>query len=239
MQPLFFRPRSPPHYPEELEGETTRLQHQGWVIAAATPTLSQRHRAGGRAGLSQTKNPGYSSISRARNRGESKSAIKDISPKLSQTGVKRKCYTQANTFESTKPSSKIEIDSEGSSSTIRAKRGKKELVEEGDGGDNDVKWVQCEKCEKWRRLPPQISAEDLPEVWHCNMNTWNPASASCDVEEDRESAFEDDGDGADAGGNNDDNNDDFEDSDILTEEDCGNISSYSDDILSESDDDAD
>ena len=40
-------------------------------------------------------------------------------------------------------------------------------------------WVQCEKCEKWRRLPPQISAVNLPDVWYCAMNTWDSNVASC------------------------------------------------------------
>ena len=68
----------------------------------------------------------------------------------------------------------------------KAKKGKKGKKEESDEEDPDnVEWVQCEKCEKWRKLPPHISAEDLPEVWYCNMNTWDPDSASCDVEEDK------------------------------------------------------
>jgi len=45
-------------------------------------------------------------------------------------------------------------------------------------------WVQCEKCEKWRRLPPRIKAKDLPDVWTCDMNDWDPRSASCAVQED-------------------------------------------------------
>lgn len=68
----------------------------------------------------------------------------------------------------------------------KAKKGKKGRKEESDEEDPDnVEWVQCEKCEKWRKLPPHISAEDLPEVWYCNMNTWDPDSASCGVEEDK------------------------------------------------------
>jgi len=45
-------------------------------------------------------------------------------------------------------------------------------------------WVQCEKCEKWRRLPPRVRAKDLPDVWTCDMNDWDPRSASCAVQED-------------------------------------------------------
>ena len=49
--------------------------------------------------------------------------------------------------------------------------GKKEAVPE------DMEWVQCEKCEKWRRLPPNLSAADLPDVWYCSMNTWDRSTA--------------------------------------------------------------
>lgn len=54
--------------------------------------------------------------------------------------------------------------------------------------DDNVEWVQCEKCEKWRKLPPHISAEELPDVWYCTMNTWNPESASCESPEDKADA---------------------------------------------------
>ena len=46
-------------------------------------------------------------------------------------------------------------------------------------------WVQCDMCEKWRRVSPQISAGDLPDVWYCSMNTWDKNLASCTVLEDK------------------------------------------------------
>ncbi|KAL9189654.1 hypothetical protein ACHAXT_009329 [Thalassiosira profunda] len=49
-------------------------------------------------------------------------------------------------------------------------------------------WVQCEKCEKWRRLPPRISAKDLPDVWYCSMNTWDINLATCTAIEDKHEA---------------------------------------------------
>jgi hypothetical protein len=55
-------------------------------------------------------------------------------------------------------------------------------------GGKDVpkqEWVQCEKCEKWRRLPPRISAEELPDVWYCSMNTWDINLATCTAIEDK------------------------------------------------------
>ncbi|KAG7374060.1 CW-type zinc finger domain containing protein [Nitzschia inconspicua] len=54
--------------------------------------------------------------------------------------------------------------------------------------EDNVEWVQCEKCEKWRKLPPDISADELPDTWYCSMNTWNPSSASCNADEDKTDA---------------------------------------------------
>lgn len=51
--------------------------------------------------------------------------------------------------------------------------------------EDNVEWVQCDKCEKWRKLPPDISADELPDIWNCSMNTWNPRSASCEADEDK------------------------------------------------------
>jgi len=85
-----------------------------------------------------------------------------------------------------KPKSGKEKSEKEKKKVAKAKKGKKGRKEESDEEDPDnVEWVQCEKCEKWRKLPPHISAEDLPEVWYCNMNTWDPDSASCGVEEDK------------------------------------------------------
>jgi hypothetical protein len=57
----------------------------------------------------------------------------------------------------------------------------------------NLEWVQCEKCDKWRKLPPHVSADELPDVWYCNMNTWNPPSSSCDAPEDRAEGLQDTG----------------------------------------------
>lgn len=67
----------------------------------------------------------------------------------------------------------------------------------GGGGKKkkkEIEWVQCENpgCEKWRKLPPSISAASLPSTWYCHMNYWDPSCASCDapaeVAEDEEEA---------------------------------------------------
>lgn len=58
----------------------------------------------------------------------------------------------------------------------------------GGEDEDNVEWVQCDKCEKWRKLPPHISTDELPDIWNCSMNTWNPSNASCDAAEDKADA---------------------------------------------------
>lgn len=55
----------------------------------------------------------------------------------------------------------------------------------------NLEWVQCENCDKWRKLPPHVSADDLPDVWTCNLNDWNPTSASCEAPEDKAEGLQD------------------------------------------------
>jgi CW-type Zinc Finger len=56
---------------------------------------------------------------------------------------------------------------------------------------SNLEWVLCERCSKWRQLPPHISAHDLPDVWTCDLNSWNSASASCDAPEDKAEGLQD------------------------------------------------
>jgi hypothetical protein len=63
----------------------------------------------------------------------------------------------------------------------------------------NLEWVQCEKCLKWRKLPAHISADELPDAWYCFMNYWAPASASCDAPEDKADGLQDIGFHAGAG----------------------------------------
>ena len=65
--------------------------------------------------------------------------------------------------------------------------------EEISSDSSDAEWVQCDGCGKWRKLPPDISADKLPDIWYCSMNTWQPAFSSCNAdEEDKENAEHDD-----------------------------------------------
>ena len=41
------------------------------------------------------------------------------------------------------------------------------------------KWVQCDSCGKWRKLPQEIDLDTLPEVWTCEMNTYDPERQTC------------------------------------------------------------
>lgn len=50
----------------------------------------------------------------------------------------------------------------------------------------NVTWVQCNKCSKWRKVPGRIDQKDLPDVWYCIMNTWAPEYAKCSVKEEVE-----------------------------------------------------
>lgn len=43
-------------------------------------------------------------------------------------------------------------------------------------------WVQCDLCEKWRRLPQNINMENLPKVWYCKLNN-DVRYNSCDIQE--------------------------------------------------------
>ena len=48
----------------------------------------------------------------------------------------------------------------------------------------DLQWVQCEDCEKWRKLV--LGAPAWEGEFKCEMNDWNRESASCDAKEDRD-----------------------------------------------------
>ncbi|KAF5731467.1 hypothetical protein HS088_TW18G00145 [Tripterygium wilfordii] len=45
-------------------------------------------------------------------------------------------------------------------------------------------WVGCDKCQKWRLLPPGTNPNDLPEKWLCSMLDWLPGMNRCSFSED-------------------------------------------------------
>lgn len=38
-------------------------------------------------------------------------------------------------------------------------------------------------CEKWRKVPFNLSDADIPDDWACGDNTWGLDSATCDAEQ--------------------------------------------------------
>jgi CW-type Zinc Finger len=51
-------------------------------------------------------------------------------------------------------------------------------------------WVQCEKCEKWRVLVNVVSDENIPESWDCSMNTTDPYNNKCEASEKSQAWYE-------------------------------------------------
>ncbi|XP_026073768.1 MORC family CW-type zinc finger protein 3-like isoform X1 [Carassius auratus] len=49
----------------------------------------------------------------------------------------------------------------------------------------DQTWVQCDECQKWRKLPDCIDMNKLPEKWFCRLNP-NPLFRRCEQEEEPE-----------------------------------------------------
>ena len=45
-------------------------------------------------------------------------------------------------------------------------------------------WVQCDRCDKWRMLPPEAdNIDNLPEKWFCELNELDPERSTCDAAE--------------------------------------------------------
>ena len=51
-------------------------------------------------------------------------------------------------------------------------------------------WVQCEKCEKWRVLVNVVSDENIPELWDCSMNKTDPCNNKCEASEKSQAWYE-------------------------------------------------
>ena len=49
----------------------------------------------------------------------------------------------------------------------------------------EERWAQCEEpsCLKWRKIPAAVPDADIPEVFRCDMNRWDPFHSSCSVAE--------------------------------------------------------
>ncbi|KAJ8352472.1 hypothetical protein SKAU_G00239480 [Synaphobranchus kaupii] len=49
----------------------------------------------------------------------------------------------------------------------------------------DQNWIQCDSCQKWRKLPDGIDASKLPKEWSCHQNP-DPQYRTCQREEELE-----------------------------------------------------
>lgn len=49
------------------------------------------------------------------------------------------------------------------------------------------KWVECELCKKWRRVPEYVNTDSL-DRWICMMNEWDPKYNTCDIPQEEENA---------------------------------------------------
>ncbi|KAM4609446.1 MORC family CW-type zinc finger protein 3-like [Polymixia lowei] len=49
----------------------------------------------------------------------------------------------------------------------------------------DQNWVQCDDCQKWRKLPDGIDGDMLPDKWSCHLNP-DPQFRNCQVAEELE-----------------------------------------------------
>ncbi|XP_057963273.1 B3 domain-containing protein Os07g0563300-like [Malania oleifera] len=46
--------------------------------------------------------------------------------------------------------------------------------------NNDIQWVQCEDCLKWRKIPADAL---LPSKWTCSQNSWDSERSMCSVDQ--------------------------------------------------------
>jgi hypothetical protein len=54
----------------------------------------------------------------------------------------------------------------------------------------NITWVECQTCNKWRKVPGSIDADSLPEVWTCSLNYWAPLYAHCSAREEEDKVLE-------------------------------------------------
>lgn len=49
----------------------------------------------------------------------------------------------------------------------------------GLSSEDDPLWVQCNKCQKWRRLPLGTDPASVTSDWSCDVYTFQPTRARC------------------------------------------------------------
>jgi hypothetical protein len=114
-----------------------------------------------------------------------------ISPKLEKKSKKVKPQQQQPPQEVVEPppaAPVLETEAPKKPGRKRGRPARNQTPQKEKSGDDNVEWVQCEKCEKWRKLPPHLSADELPDTWYCTMNDWNLDAANCETPEDKADA---------------------------------------------------
>ena len=53
----------------------------------------------------------------------------------------------------------------------------------------EIKWVQCDRCDKWRILPLGADMPTSKGVWHCVMNIHDHLRSTCDAPEQTEDEY--------------------------------------------------
>lgn len=69
------------------------------------------------------------------------------------------------------------------SSSARSEKSAKAAKKKGKVVKVEYQWVQCDSCHSWRKVPPSINTDSLPERWYCEMNTWDRKRATCSAAE--------------------------------------------------------
>eukprot|EP01138_Halocafeteria_seosinensis_P004471 gb/GECG01004574.1/.p1 GENE.gb/GECG01004574.1/~~gb/GECG01004574.1/.p1 ORF type:complete len:774 (+),score=122.92 gb/GECG01004574.1/:1-2322(+) len=77
----------------------------------------------------------------------------------------------------------MEDSNDESSTMTNADRGDDSTMDEGTSGSppadeaalqvpvvENMNWIECTKCGKWRLLEKEVNLDDLPEDWECSMN---------------------------------------------------------------------
>lgn len=47
--------------------------------------------------------------------------------------------------------------------------------------EDDRVWVQCNTCDKWRSLPNTVDPTLLPDIWFCELNSYDSERNCCEV----------------------------------------------------------
>ena len=126
----------------------------------------------------------YDSKDKERDRDKDNDEILGKFRRSQLSGVKK--VSRSNLQNGIAPNEKEKEKEDRRDSKDKDKEKEKESVQK-----DEINWVECSKCSKWRKVPGAIKVDDLPEFWYCALNTWAPTYARCGAREETEPAIED------------------------------------------------